>query len=370
MKTFRAGAHLLRLAALLVAAAAIIPALASDLSCGVCGRPITGRYVEVDGKAYHAQCYEQYRAPRCAVCGRPILESRIVWEGKDYHAECYREAIQLHCAACGKPIEGQYLVEGGKNYHPACHRSRSLKCVVCGEPLEGSYLADGWGNPFHARHGEDLLCPFCNRVMTISTTHGSFISTANGMRICALCARRAVSRRGEAAAIIGKARRRIRDLFPVQEDSFTWELVDKLHLEALEPPGQTPGEELGITLGERMRQGGKTLHKIHVSILSGLPDWLLEAVAAHELAHVWQQLKDLNSLTPDESEGSAEYAAYLLLKAGGTEEGKIKIVAMKESKNPAYGIGFRKALRLAGGEAHAVRVRLVLETGRGWPASP
>src|SRR6266571_2959698 len=116
MKPFRAGAHLLLFTALLAAAAAIIPALASDLSCGVCGKAITGRYVEVDGKTYHPQCYEQYRVPRCAVCG---------------------------------------------------------------EPLEGSYLTDGWGNPFHARHGEDLLCPFCNRVMTVSTTHGSFISTAN-----------------------------------------------------------------------------------------------------------------------------------------------------------------------------------------------
>ena len=93
-------------------------------------------------------------------------------------------------------------------------------------------------------------------------------------------------------------------------------------------------------------------------------------MAAHELAHVWQELQDLNSLAPDESEGSAEYAAYLLLKAGGTEEGRIKIAAMKESKDPAYGLGFRKALRLAGGEAHAERVRLVLQVGRGWPASP
>ncbi|HMC83667.1 MAG TPA: hypothetical protein VKL61_10600, partial [Candidatus Polarisedimenticolia bacterium] len=131
MKPFRAGAHLLLFAALLTEAAAIIPALASDLSCGVCGKAITGRYVEVDGKAYHPQCYEQYRAPRCAVCGKPILESRIVWEGKDYHPDCYRETIRPRCAVCGKPIVGQYVVEGGKNYHPACHRSRSLKCVVC-----------------------------------------------------------------------------------------------------------------------------------------------------------------------------------------------------------------------------------------------
>lgn len=366
----RAGTRLLPLVALLAAAAAILPALASDLSCEVCGKAITGRYVEVDGKAYHLQCYEEHRAPRCAVCGRPILESRIVWEGKNYHTDCFRDAVQLRCAACGKPIEGQYVSEAGRNYHPACLRSRAPKCVVCGEPLEGTYLSDGWGNPFHARHGEDLLCPFCNRVMTVSTTRGSFISSANGMRICALCARRAVSRRGEAAAIIGKARRRIHDLFPVPEDSFTWELVDKLHLIDLEPPGRNPGDELGITLGERMRRGGKTLRKIHVSILSGLPDWLLEAVAAHELAHVWQQLQDLDSLAPEEAEGSAEYAAYLVLKAGGTEEGRVKITAMKESRDPAYGIGFRKALRLAGGEAHAARVRLVLQTGRGWPARP
>src|SRR5262249_13370023 len=110
MKIARARKGFLGLAALLAVAAAVSPLFAAEPICGVCGKAITGRYVEVDGQAYHIPCYEQYRAPRCPVCGKPILDARIPWEGKNYHPDCYRQAIQPHCAVCGKPIEGQYVV--------------------------------------------------------------------------------------------------------------------------------------------------------------------------------------------------------------------------------------------------------------------
>jgi len=261
-------------------------------------------------------------------------------------------------------------VEDGKNYHPKCHRSRSPRCAVCGEALEGSYLEDGWGNPFHARHGKDLLCPFCNRVMAISTTRGSFISSANGMRICALCAGRAVSRREQAAEILERVRQRLSLLFPVPKESFTWDLVDKARLGRLLPAGQTVSDELGITRGERIREGAEVVKRVRVSFLSGIPDWLLEGVAAHELVHVWQQLHGLEDLPLDQAEGSAEYACYLILKETGTEEGRVKIEAMEESLDPVYGIGFRKALRLAEGGEAAARLPRVLKERRGWPKTP
>ncbi|HEV8335188.1 MAG TPA: LIM domain-containing protein [Candidatus Polarisedimenticolia bacterium] len=336
------------------------------LHCAVCGKSIEGKYIEDQGEAYHRECYEQYRAPRCAACGKAILGSRIDFEGKSYHEECYRESAQPRCDACGKPIEGTYIVASGKKYHPACHRGLAVRCVVCGEPLEKSYLEDGWGNAFHARHGKESLCPFCGRVMALSTTHGSFLSTANGIRICALCARRAVSRRDEVAAILERVRVRLQEIFPVPPGSFSWELVDRDHLMRRLSPGRFVGNELGITVGEFRRSGRAVSRRVSVALLTGVPDWLLAGVAAHELAHVWQQLHDLSDLPPDQAEGSAEYAAYLLLEEAGTEEGRVKIEAMKRSEDPAYGAGFRRALEIAHGQGSAAGLRKALQGGKGW----
>jgi hypothetical protein len=343
---------------------------AEELRCAICGEMITGRYIEESGQAYHESCYAEHRAPHCAVCGKPIMGPRIETEGKSYHESCYREAKQPRCAACGGPIEGTYLIVDGKSYHPACHRGRALRCVVCGEPLEGSYVEDGWGNAFHARHGRDLLCPFCGRVMAAETTGGGFISTANGIRICAFCARRAVSRPEEVEEILERARRRLVEIFPVPPGSYTWELVDKRGLLQRLPPGQSFGNELGMTRGDLQGSGRMVTRRINVILLSGIPDWLLEAVAGHELAHVWQQLQGLDSLPHDQAEGTAEYAAYLLLKDGGTQEGRVKIEAMEKSRDGVYGSGFRRALRAAESDPSPARLREILQKGRGWPSNP
>jgi hypothetical protein len=344
--------------------------LADSPTCQVCGKPITGRYVEQDGQAYHQSCYARAIAPRCAVCGEPILEARIEWEGKSYHEECYRDRMQPHCAVCGKVIEGTYLVEGGKNFHPACHRTRVAKCVICSKPLGSTYLADAWGNPFHTRHGEKALCPFCGRAMGESTTGGSVISAANGMHVCVLCERRGISGGGPAQSLLERTRLRLLDSFPVSRESFTWELVSKSELDHLLPPSQRAGNELGITLETRSRRGTKEVLKIRVYLLSGLPDWLFEAVSAHELVHVWQHLQGLEDLPLDQAEGSAELAAFLMLRRGGSEEGRIKIQGMEHSEDPVYGAGFRKAMEVSMKGSSMTQLRRVLEKGRGWPQSP
>ncbi|HEU5180140.1 MAG TPA: hypothetical protein VFW45_05075 [Candidatus Polarisedimenticolia bacterium] len=346
------------------------PGKAAELQCAVCGQAITGRYLEEDGRAYHEACYARTRAARCAVCGEAIMGPRIESEGKSYHEKCYREAVLPRCAVCGQLIEGTYLKEGGKSYHPQCHRTKSAKCAVCGEPLEGSFLADPWGNPFHARHGEKILCPFCSRVMAVSTTGGSVISSASGMRICRLCDRRGVSGRGKAETSLERVRQRMADLFPVPEGSFAWELVDRERLDSLLTRGPHARNELGLTVGISQRRGREESKRIRVYLLSGLPDWLFDGVAAHEMAHVWQNLRRLEDLPLDKAEGSAELASYLVLDRGGTPEGRIKIQEMESSDDPAYGIGFRKAMKVSMRGQSMTRLHRVLEGEKGWPDRP
>jgi hypothetical protein len=361
---FRASLSILALVFLLPIPSA---AFASELRCAVCGEAITGKYLEQEGQAYHEGCYAKMKAPRCAVCSEPILGPRVEVDGKIYHAQCYREKVQPHCAVCGRPIEGTYLVEEGKSYHPACHRTRAEKCAICGEPLKGSYLADPWGNPFHARHGRKYLCPFCNRVMTDSTTGGSVVSSANGMRVCRLCDSRGVDRKGRAESLLERTRLRLFDTFPVSADTFTFDLVSKAKLASLLPPGRQQGMELGITLERKARLGRSESIRNDMFLLSGLPDWLFQAVAAHELAHVWQHLQGLEDLPPDKSEGSAELASYLILKLNGSQEARIKLETMERSEDPSYGTGLRRALEVSMNGQAVDRLHGALRGEVGWP---
>jgi hypothetical protein len=354
---------------LLVAASTGAPSGAAELRCAVCGGAITGRYLDEDGKAYHESCYTKSRAARCAVCGDPILGPRIESEGKSYHEKCYRESVLPRCAACGELIEGTYLKEGGKSYHPQCHRSKAAKCVVCGEPLGNSFLADPWGNPFHARHGEKSLCPFCSRVMALSTTDGSVVG-ASGMRVCRLCDRRGVTGRGKAQSSLERVRQQLSDTFPISGDSFTWELVDRERLDSLPRHGMRASNELGLTVGMSQRRGGQGTMRIRVYLLTGLPDWLFDGVAAHEMAHVWQNLHQLEGLPMEQAEGSAELASYVVLDRGGTPEGRIKIQEMERSDDPAYGVGFRKAMKVSMRGQSMSRLRRILEGDQGWPERP
>ena len=368
MRVFRLAA----LAALLLVIGfpAASPGGAAELRCAVCGGSITGRYLEEDGQTYHEECYLRSRAAHCAVCGDPIMGPRIESEGKSYHEKCYREAVLPRCSVCGQLIEGTYLKEGGKSYHPQCHRTKAAECVVCGEPLAGSFLADPWGNPFHARHGEKILCPFCSRVMAASTTGGSVVSAASGMRVCRLCDRRGVSGRGKAESSLERVRLQMSDLFPVSDGSFAWELVDREKLDSLLERGPHARNELGLTVRVSQRRGPEESMRIRVYLLAGLPDWLFDAVAAHEMVHVWQNFHHLEDLPLDQAEGSAELASYLLLDREGTPEGRIKIQEMERSDDPAYGIGFRKARKVSMNGQSMARLHRILEGGKGWPERP
>jgi hypothetical protein len=206
--------------------------------------------------------------------------------------------------------------------------------------------------------------------MSPSTTGGSVVSAANGMRICALCNRRGIDSRGRAENLLERTRLQLLDTFPVPSGSFTWELVNQAELTRMSPPSRQVGDELGLTREERSRHGRNEALKIQVSLLSGVPDWLFTAVCAHELAHVWQYLQGLDNLPLDKAEGSAELAAFLVLRQGGTDEGRIKIRGMEESQDPAYGVGFRKALEVSmKGDALAA-LRRALTEGSGWPRTP
>ena len=364
--------RLATLAALLlvIGLPAASPGSAAEPHCAVCGQPVTGRYLQEEGAAYHEACYARTRAARCAVCSDPILGPRIESDGRSYHEKCYREAVLPRCAICGQLIEGTYLKEDGKSYHPQCHRTKAAECVVCGEPLKGSFLADPWGNPFHARHGDRILCPFCSRVMAASTTGGSVVSAASGMRVCRLCDRRGVSGRGKAESSLERVRLRMSDLFPVSGGSFAWELVDREELDGLLARGPHARNELGLTVRKSQRRGRQESMHIRVYLLAGLPDWLFDAVAAHEMVHVWQNLRHLEDLPLEQAEGSAELASYLLLERGGTPEGRIKIQEMERSEDPAYGIGFRKARKVSMDGQSMARLHRVLEGEKGWPERP
>src|SRR5579863_7334638 len=104
--------------------------------CAACHSPIDSASFDVyENKPYHHACYIERVAPRCAVCGRPLTGHYVESGGKLYHEDCFRNAVAPRCAVCGKPLEGRYVEAGGKFYHNDCYREYVVpRCIYCNEP--------------------------------------------------------------------------------------------------------------------------------------------------------------------------------------------------------------------------------------------
>lgn len=144
---------------------------ARAMRCAGCSAEITGRYMEVDGKTYHRECFA------CATCRRQISGKYFkTKDGALRCSECHEVANPPEiCAGCGAAIrDGRSMKSGGQTYHVACFSCNKCRkpiegpfwrtddgcgrlckdcqprCAACKEPLDGrSYVRLGDGAPMH-----------------------------------------------------------------------------------------------------------------------------------------------------------------------------------------------------------------------------
>jgi len=113
----------------------------TSMVCAGCAEPISGQYVEVEGRIFHQSCFKCRKCkkqiagkymktkeepgylcwdcqPRCPACKEPLAGTAVITvDDMSLHAKCFR------CSACSEPIgdAGHYKVEKSVYHCASCH---------------------------------------------------------------------------------------------------------------------------------------------------------------------------------------------------------------------------------------------------------
>ncbi len=322
---------------------------AQQNTCAYCDQAIEHTYISFQGKTYHESCYKNFIQTRCAKCNKPINDKYIVYDGKKYHEECYKQFVQPRCEKCGLPLDGKYIVHENKKYHESCYKKNiAIRCALCGEIINGTYTTDYWGNKYHSSHDNtDARCDYCDRFISPHLTKGGS-KYNDGRVICNICEASAVKSLTKAETIFNSVRNSIgRFGIKINHNRIDLKIVDRNTLKsvALAKGGLT--DTRGFAEYSYWRSGNNVERKeFTVYILAGMPQKDFEAVAAHELMHVWQYLNSDDKMDAQLREGSAEYIAFLHMNKYSDDESKIVIHKITTNRDNTYGGGFRKVQQL------------------------
>ena len=318
---------------------------AQSLTCAQCGNSITsGSYVSVDGKVFHPEHF------RCAYCGRKIESVQYnKHNGYYYHPEHYEQFIAPRCAVCGQAILGEYVEYEGKKYHKDHYEEQiALKCSYCGLPINGQYSITFWGETYHDYHEERAVkCDYCQRYISDEGTAGG-IKYEDGRNICGICLTSVINDDNVARHLFEEVKNELRQYrIDIQWDEIGLYLVDRNYIAGLSNETRVIEKQTGFTYHrfETIR-GTVRNKKFDIYILRGMPEMEFISTAAHELMHVWLYLNAPYDMDKMMSEGSANYASYLVLKKRTLFRAKYLIDNLEKDRDIIYGDGYRRIKRL------------------------
>ena len=282
---------------------------------------------------------------KCAYCGQPIKQSYIVFEEKPYHDSCYRNFVQPRCAKCNQPIDGKFIMKDGKKYHEKCYnQSVALRCDLCGEVINGEYIIDYWGNNYHAYHeGSESRCDYCGRFISGNLSRGG-LKYNDGRVICGLCEATSVKSLTKAQSVLSSVKNSLQS-FGVSINLYRigLKLVDKNELKSIAVENGRYTDPRGFAKYSYWKTNGVTSkQEFTIYILNGMPQKDFEAVAAHELMHIWQYINSPEKLEPQLAEGSAEYVSFLHMSKQYDDYSKYIVYKIENNDDNIYGDGFRR----------------------------
>ena len=289
-----------------------------DIICNYCHKPITGEYIEINGKYYHPDHF------KCDYCHKTIKGNQFIKkDGKYYHEKCFFNHIVPKCAVCGKPIKGEYL----KNY---------------------------WGQIYHPRHQNHLTkCEYCGRIIKHPHTD------ENGFYVCDLCKRKEITELYEAKDIIDKINRILykKDI-EIDLSNIDIHLITLSEMKKISKNPNITSDNKGMAEYKIIKTGETEKKNYNIYLLKNMPKYTFVEVAAHELMHIWIYENGEKEQEPALVEGSCNYASYLVL----TELKKkdqfrllqlndkyidYSITTLQNNNDPIYGDGYRRIKKYA-----------------------
>lgn len=257
-------------------------------------------------------------------------------------------AVKNKCHTCSEDITGSYIEFENKYYHDNCYdKNIALKCDLCRNNISGDYLIDYLGNNYCQSHKDvDPQCEFCLSFFGAPTNEGGY-EYSDGRKICTLCEKNAITNNKELSKLTGEINAHLAMLgLEIPVDRISLKLTDRKNL--LQISSNSNKNLLGYTFYQEKSSffGFGKKQTLTVYILEGMPRmWTIEALA-HELNHVWQFLKSGEEKESAFCEGSANYAAFLVLQNYDNKFSEILIDNLLKNEDPDYGEGFRRVKSL------------------------
>jgi hypothetical protein len=299
--------------------------------------------LQVDGKYFHSDHF------LCSHCGSKIKGNYYPYEGKYFHEGCYKNHVLKKCSQCYKPIEGEYVKSNDKVYHKNCYENHiALKCSFCTGTISGNFFQDFWGNKYHWEHlNKEKQCEYCRRLISSKVTGGGK-ELSDGRMICNLCVKSSVNNFRKAEQFLEEAKFKLKlQGIRIGDVEIELQLVDLNELKTIVKDGHGNKKIRGYSTYNYQKLNDKIIKKeFDIYILNYMPESYFIKVAAHELMHIWQYInspEDNNNLL---SEGSCEYASYLLIKNSYDNYYKFLKKTLEENDDPIYGAGFKRVKKM------------------------
>ncbi len=216
----------------------------------------------------------------------------------------------------------------------------NMRCIICDNTITGIYKKDLWGNAICDRHNAPL-CDACGRF-----TMPSDLSLSDGRHICSSCLSTTVCL-PEHIRWVDKKTRAI-----LASNGFD-SLPSNVPIKIVSP------EEMSVLTGKScVDLHNRGLNTISTSgiypfkkttssiyIFNMLPKLQFAGVLAHELIHLWVDIKNLK-LSLNLEEGLCNLGSWLVYTSANTPLSKILIQNLYDNPDPVYGDGFRSILSL------------------------
>ena len=256
-------------------------------------------------------------------------------------------AGSLKCDLCGQDITGQYIQSNGRNYHPECYEKHAaLRCDYCGQIIKGQYLVDHWGNKYHKEHERSVpACQYCGRLISDRTSRGGTIY-GDGRHVCGYCLADAVNDITTARRLMNSVKDKLKAAgINVENDAVKLTLTDRNGLRHISWSGHA--DESGLTkYVEQTIDSVCIVRDFEIFILHGMPRIVFTEVIAHELMHVWLYTNAPKGLSLALSEGSCNYASFIILNQSYGAMAEFELNNLLTNPDPVYGEGFRRVKRL------------------------
>lgn len=205
-------------------------------------------------------------------------------------------------------------------------------------------------------------CDACGR--RTGPERGGVRWVPDGRSSCAECAQEAITTREGAVELLAEARELLEDELDLEvRPPVEVSLATRAELAAAAPELAHPNLRAFCQIRELLRGDEVLRRDYEILALGGLPATELRGILCHELVHVAQA--EIHGASdeaqPAFREGAACWVQYRIHQELGEDRWVRQLI---ESRDPIYGSGLRRFLRLAQSKGEEEALRLALELKR------